>query len=160
MAPGIEIPPWFNHQRDEASIKIPLPPNIQNDSQWIGLACCCIFVSSTNNNHDACKQEDMWIQANISGNNSQQVDLNGFDFGGGKLPLFTNDHLWLHYWSRDKLYPFTLEKICGETKNLSSMKLEDRECDKIFESKIYCMGSLKVKKCGVRIVYEKDLWNK
>ncbi|XVF04214.1 hypothetical protein REPUB_Repub05bG0063100 [Reevesia pubescens] len=34
--PGSEIPEWFSHQRDESSIKIPLPPNFHTDSRWMG----------------------------------------------------------------------------------------------------------------------------
>ncbi|XP_040936049.1 probable LRR receptor-like serine/threonine-protein kinase At4g36180 [Gossypium hirsutum] len=37
VVPGNEIPEWFSQQRGESSIKIPLPLNIQNDSQWIGV---------------------------------------------------------------------------------------------------------------------------
>lgn len=36
--PLCEIPEWFNHRRDEPQLTIPLPPNVYNDSTWMGLA--------------------------------------------------------------------------------------------------------------------------
>nr|XP_012466198.1 unnamed protein product [Gossypium raimondii] len=44
--PGSEIPEWFSQQKSDSSIKIPLPINLRKDSQWIGVACCCIFVNN------------------------------------------------------------------------------------------------------------------
>nr|XP_012466197.1 unnamed protein product [Gossypium raimondii] len=46
MMPGSEIPEWFSQQKSDFSIKIPLPINLRKDSQWIGVACCCIFVNN------------------------------------------------------------------------------------------------------------------
>ncbi|KAK8329793.1 hypothetical protein V6Z12_A11G348600, partial [Gossypium hirsutum] len=44
IMPGSEIPEWFSQQKGDSFIKIPLPINLQEDSEWIGVACCCIFV--------------------------------------------------------------------------------------------------------------------
>ncbi|XP_039062438.1 TMV resistance protein N-like [Hibiscus syriacus] len=44
IIPGSEIPEWFSHQRVDTSIKMPLPLSIRNDSQWMGVAFCCIFA--------------------------------------------------------------------------------------------------------------------
>ncbi|PPS15266.1 hypothetical protein GOBAR_AA05338 [Gossypium barbadense] len=101
VIPGNEIPEWFSQQRGGSVIEIPLPLNIQNDSQWIGVAFCCIFVN---------------------------------DCGSER---------------RDKC----------ETKNLWTMDCSDDECDVLQLSFIgtRTSSSVEVKKCGVRIIYEKDL---
>ncbi|XP_039029274.1 disease resistance-like protein DSC1 [Hibiscus syriacus] len=49
---------WFSHQRVESSIRIPLPFNIRNDSQWMGVAFCCIFT-----NDDASRDEGLLCRA-------------------------------------------------------------------------------------------------
>ncbi|PPS14112.1 hypothetical protein GOBAR_AA06445 [Gossypium barbadense] len=41
MMPGSVIPEWFSQQKSDSSVKIPL----RKDSEWIGVACCCIFVN-------------------------------------------------------------------------------------------------------------------
>ncbi|PPD85365.1 hypothetical protein GOBAR_DD17711 [Gossypium barbadense] len=92
LMPGSEIPEWFSQQKRDSSIKIPLPINLRKDSQWIGVACCCIFV-----NNDASR--DSRLLAEI----------------GDELELCFNTE-------------FGPNDRC-----------------------------VKVKKCGVRIVYEKDL---
>ncbi|XP_022735583.1 disease resistance protein RPS4-like [Durio zibethinus] len=56
FVPGSEIPEWFNHRTDGSSIKITLSPNIQNDSQWVGVALCCVFVNDEANSFD----NDRW----------------------------------------------------------------------------------------------------
>ncbi|KAL1146135.1 hypothetical protein V6Z11_A11G350900 [Gossypium hirsutum] len=70
------------------------------------------------------------------------------------------DHLFLHYWSRDNLYSSSLEDKYGdcETNNLWATDCLDKKWDELEVSFIDPFGrSVKVKKCGVRIVYEKDL---
>ena len=45
MLPGNEIPEWFNHQRYGNRILVSLLRDIWNDSQWIGVVFCCVFVN-------------------------------------------------------------------------------------------------------------------
>ncbi|TYI03634.1 hypothetical protein ES332_A11G353500v1 [Gossypium tomentosum] len=118
IMPGSEIPEWFSQQTSNASIKIPLPINLRKDSQWIGVACCCIFV-----NNDALR-DDEYIgcgayiycrnseQASCNGSifrgrNPRRIDWRGWLLGKGFNQSIMKDHIFLRYWSRDKLYPFS-----------------------------------------------------
>ncbi|TYG47749.1 hypothetical protein ES288_D11G365700v1 [Gossypium darwinii] len=168
LMPGSEIPEWFSQQRSDSSIKI----HVSKDSQWIGVACCCIFV-----NNDASRDdESIGGGAFIYCRNSEDASCNGFIFRGRNPRLIdgtgwlvgkrfnqpiVKDHIFLRYWSRDKLYPFYLEDKYGhcETNNLWATDCLDEKCDE-FEvsfSNPNNEDSAKVKKCGARIVYEKDL---
>ncbi|TYI03733.1 hypothetical protein ES332_A11G361500v1 [Gossypium tomentosum] len=158
IIPGNEIPEWFSQQRGGSGIEIPLPLNIQNDSQWIGVAVCCIFVngSASGDKIFGCKAN---IHSKIAGQsgckNSRKVHSSIISLGREYVQPIKKDHLFLHYWSRDELYPSSLGDKC-EPKNLLTADCLDQECD---ELEIYFSGnySFMAKKCGVRIVYEKDL---
>ncbi|KAB2006448.1 hypothetical protein ES319_D11G345700v1 [Gossypium barbadense] len=154
VMPGNEIPEWFSQQRGGSVIEIPLPFNIQNDSQWIGVAFCCIFGDDDGSEIKVIGGP-AYIHSTYSGQsssdgsvcqvkNSRRVDFNFIDFD--RRPI-TKDHLLLRYFSREVFYPLSL-KDNWETKNLS--------LEMSFQSaKRY--PSVNVKKCGVRIMYEKDL---
>ncbi|XP_040938139.1 TMV resistance protein N-like [Gossypium hirsutum] len=143
IIPGSEIPEWFNQQRDDSSIMIPLPLNIQNDSQWIGVASCCIFVTD-----DASTDKAISCRAFIHCRNSRQTGCNGSLFQA-RNPRCVNS----------SSYSFDKCAKC-ETKNLPTTGWSNQECD---ELKLSFRGfdgvRIKewVKKCGVKIVYEKDL---
>ncbi|XVF78197.1 hypothetical protein PTKIN_Ptkin14bG0110800 [Pterospermum kingtungense] len=164
IIPGSEIPEWFSHQKEwgGSSIKIPLPPNIRNDRQWIGVALCCVFVSAFNDYDDPWGEGNLLCKAVIHGRNSRLVNRSGFSLARKyrrQQVMKDNHHLWLRYWSRDKIFPFPLDNKCGETENSSSTGWENKKCNEI-ELLIEPHPSYtcaKVKKCGVRIVYEKDL---
>ncbi|KAG8479663.1 hypothetical protein CXB51_029408 [Gossypium anomalum] len=160
LMPGSEIPEWFSQQKSDPSIKIPLPTNLRTHSQWIGVAYCCIFV----NNDVSSYGEYISAKAFIYCRNSEQVSINGpqqidwksWSVGRGFTKPIMKDHLFLRYWPR-RLYPFSLEDKCGdcETNNLWTTVCLDKKCDELEVS--FIESSVKVKKCGVRIVYEKDL---
>ncbi|XP_039070008.1 TMV resistance protein N-like [Hibiscus syriacus] len=171
VMPGGEIPKWFSHQTVDSSIKIPLPNNIQNDSQWIGVAFCCIFV-----NDDASRDEELTCDAIIHHRNSGQADSDGSGFRGrnprrvsGDGWIFSKeynqpiikDHLYCCFLFRERLYPFSLEDKCGEseTENSSTLDCSNQEFDELQFSVTSDDShiSVKVKKCGLRIVYQKDL---
>ena len=167
LVPGSEIPEWFSHQAAETSIqgnsfpwveesgisiKIPLPPIIGNDSPWVGVAFCCVFAS-TFNDDDAWEKYlngdiDAWEPNEPI---SHCIDISGrYSFGSAtffagkyRRQRYKKDHLWLRYWTRNQLY---YRKPNGEP-----------ECDEIFKCTTPNKRHLKVKKCGVRLVYEKDL---
>ncbi|KAK8689274.1 hypothetical protein V6N13_087996 [Hibiscus sabdariffa] len=171
--PGSEIPEWFSHQRVESSsIKIPLPLSIRNDSQWMGVAFCCNFT-----NDDASRDEDLLCRVVIHrinsgkvgcdgsvfrGRNPREVSWSGWNIGRGYNQPIMKDHLFLRYWSRDKLYPVSSEDDkCGEseTENFSTSDGSNHEWDELELSITSGISDncVKVKKCGARIVYEKDL---
>ncbi|TYH46873.1 hypothetical protein ES332_D11G370000v1 [Gossypium tomentosum] len=168
MMPGSEIPEWFSQQKSDSSIKIPVP----KDSQWIGVACCCIFVNndaSRDDEHIGCEafiycrnSEEASCNGSIfRGRNRRQIDGSGWLVGKRYNEPIMKDHLFLRYWSRDKLYSHSWEdELYGhcETNNLWAPDCLDQKWDELEVSFIGLSGrSAKVKKCGVRIVHEKDL---
>ncbi|KAG4177346.1 hypothetical protein ERO13_A11G296950v2 [Gossypium hirsutum] len=162
--PGSDIPEWFSQQKSDSSIKIPLP----KDSQWIGVASCCIFINNDSSRDD----ESISSCAYINFRNSEQASRDGSIFRGRNRRMISGttgwvvrplmkDHLFLHYWSRDKLYPIYMEYKYGhcETNNLRATDCLDHKCDELelSFSDLDVEDNAKVKKCGVRIVYEEDL---
>lgn len=152
IIPGSQIPEWFSHQSDEASIKIRLPPNIQNDSQWIGVAFCCIFRTGWNYEHYASQSPELQCLCRIHG---RDVDSRFYYVGEDTVqrrhaPSVISDHFWLIHWPRDMLYnSLSLQYESGECTNL-----EGQECE---ISAKYDGEHFEVKKCGIRILYKKDL---
>ncbi|PPD66866.1 hypothetical protein GOBAR_DD36259 [Gossypium barbadense] len=153
MMPGSEIPEWFkwfSQQKSDFSIKIHLPINLRKDSQWIGVACCCIFV-----NNDA-SRGDEFISCEGSifrGRNCRRICWRNRWVGRYFDKPIMKDHLFLRYFPRDQLYPISLEDKYGdcETNNLWTTDCFDQIGDELE------LSFNDVKKCGVRIVYEKDL---
>ncbi|TYI03729.1 hypothetical protein ES332_A11G361100v1 [Gossypium tomentosum] len=116
IMPGSEIPEWFSQQKSVFFIKILLPINLQEDSEWIGVACCCIFV-----NNDASRDVGFIdCGALMYGRNPRQIERRGWLVGKRFNKPIMKDHIFLRYWSRDKLYPFSLEDKYGgcETNNI------------------------------------------
>ncbi|OMO92703.1 Leucine rich repeat 4 [Corchorus olitorius] len=138
ILPGSEIPEWFSHQRDGCSIKMPLPHHLRNDSRFIGVAFCCVFVNAVT------------VLCN---------HLPGHGLTTEHGSLITKDHLWLKYWSRDMLHSSSSKDKCDENEQFLSLESD------VLEFKV-CLGlsnlsssprKAVVKKCGVRIVFEEDL---
>ncbi|TYH46962.1 hypothetical protein ES332_D11G377600v1 [Gossypium tomentosum] len=159
MMPGSEIPEWFSQQKSDSSIKIPLPINLRKDSQWIGVACCCSFVDN-----DASRNKKFYCEGSIfRGRNFRPIYWRLRWIGRTFRKPIMKDHLFIRYFPRDILYPFSLEDEYGdcETNNIWTADCLDETGDELelcFNSKFEPnYGCFKVKKCGVRIVYEKDL---
>ncbi|TYG96491.1 hypothetical protein ES288_A11G354700v1 [Gossypium darwinii] len=142
IMPGSGISEWFSQQKSDSSIdsvKIFLPINLRKDSEF---ACCCIFV-----NNDASKEVELLnCTASV---NCWEISRKRLNMGKRFNEPVTKDHLFLRYWSRDKLYPFLLEDEYGDCE---TNHLCDDELDVSFSG-----SSVKVKKCAFRIVYKKDL---
>ncbi|XP_022734259.1 TMV resistance protein N-like isoform X1 [Durio zibethinus] len=141
---GSEIPEWFCHQRDESSIKIPLPPNIGHDNQLMGVAFCCVFVFASTDDDD--RSKCIFCKAVIHGRNILDLNDSGYGFDREDRLSLDMEHLWLRYYSRDMIFPLL---------SSSSTDWANQECNEIEFSTRASPGQ--VKKCGVQIMYEKDL---
>ncbi|GMI79716.1 hypothetical protein like AT5G36930 [Hibiscus trionum] len=169
--PGREIPEWFSHQRVGSSIKVPLPNYIRNDSRWMGVAFCCIFV-----NDDASRDEGLVCKAVVHHRKSEQAGCDGsgsgdrnaqhlincgFQVKKGRIEPLVKDHIFLCYWQRHNSYPFSSEDkfVESEIEDSSTTDCSNQAFDELQLSitSSFGFGCLKVKRCGVRIVYEKDL---
>ncbi|KAA3472418.1 TMV resistance protein N-like [Gossypium australe] len=125
VLPGSEIPKWFSQQRGDSWIKIDMPLEVRNDSQWMGVAFCCIFVCD-----DASCDERLRTT---------------FSFVISRVTSCIQFSWKTKYGEHD------------ETKNLWMIDCLDQECHQLELSMIsfkYCLFKVK---CGVRIMYEKDL---
>ncbi|TYH30146.1 hypothetical protein ES288_A01G070600v1 [Gossypium darwinii] len=142
--PGSEIPVWFSSQTDVSSksiIKMQLPPNFLNDTQFLGFAFCCLFFSDFNNK--PWRGEHISYRTVIHGRNySRQVE-SSFCHLKGNSTRVTEDHLWIHYLPCAKI-------------NLSSLVELATPLQIEVVVNIFGINSV-VKKCGARIVHEKDL---
>ncbi|KAK8633087.1 hypothetical protein V6N13_013941 [Hibiscus sabdariffa] len=146
-----------------------LKTHLKNDSRWIGVAFCCIFV-----NDDASRDEELTCEAVIHHRNSGQGSSDESVFRGrnprhvtGAGWIFSkeynqpilNDHIYLCYLSCDRLYPLSLEDKRGEseTENLSISDCSNLDFDELQFSiaSSECHKSVRVKKCGLEELYSK-----
>ncbi|MBA0742587.1 hypothetical protein Gogos_015629, partial [Gossypium gossypioides] len=168
VIPGGEIPEWFNHHSAGFSIKIPLPHNIWNDSQWMGVALCCTFVTADTSRHEELESNVIFHHKNCGQAGYDEcvlLDHVGFPFCkscSSNQPV-TKDHFFLRYCSRASLLDRDFLKVqcleCG-SEYLSTLDLSNQEFNELeLYMKYYCdhVHLVKVKKCGVRLVYEQDL---
>ncbi|XP_075650557.1 TMV resistance protein N-like isoform X2 [Castanea sativa] len=134
--PGSEIPEWFSHQcmGNEVNIMEPFS-HLCND--WIGIAVCIVFCPLPHHQicHDPCY--------NLSANGKDMP----FDLTICNRFVAVSDHIWLSY----VLPQYLLEK--GE----KSLWEYDANGFREIGIKIRNRGSSLVKKCGLRVVYKKDI---
>ncbi|XP_075649095.1 TMV resistance protein N-like [Castanea sativa] len=134
--PGSEIPEWFSHQCMGNEVNIMKPfSHLCND--WIGIAVCIVFCPLPHHQirHDPCY--------NLSANGKDMP----FGLTISNRFVAVSDHIWLSY----VLPQYLLEK--GE----KSLWEYDANGFREIGIKIRNRGSSLVKKCGLRVVYKKDI---
>nr|AHG28994.1 NBS-LRR protein [Cicer arietinum] len=131
---GSEIPLWFTPSKYVSVANIPVPPNCPND-QWVGFALCFLLVSFADP-PELCHHE-----------------VSCYLFGPkGKMLISSRDlpplepycrHLYILYLSIDECRKrFDKGGDCSEIE---------------FVLKTYCCDSLKVVRCGSRLVCKQDV---
>ncbi|KAM0993922.1 hypothetical protein EV2_009838 [Malus domestica] len=148
--PGSEIPKWFSHQNDVgSSLTIDLPP-LWNKSKFMGYALCAVFVLDEHcvvDEHDTFQFKTFHATHHLVcrlKHNGKQLEVCGtqpaFRFSE-KFCQVDSDHLWMFYVSRDRYFGTDWHNSCSQIEFL-------------FETR---GPGLKVKKCGVRLMYEQDV---
>ncbi|VVA29076.1 Hypothetical predicted protein, partial [Prunus dulcis] len=134
--PGSEIPDWFHNQSvgDSIIVELPLPP--QTSSNWVGIALCVVFEDS-----EHLKRLGYFLFEILCPWESYEVN---FEVGD-----LRSQHLLVFYLPRN---------YRGLRNASSSYQLS---FEGFYLSKEYLDKKLKtssiIKKCGARLVYERDL---
>ncbi|XP_062000729.1 TMV resistance protein N-like isoform X2 [Rosa rugosa] len=150
VIPGSNIPEWFSHQSVGCSLSVSLPAH-WNNRRCLGFALCAVFVL-----HKHHRVDKLYIDEFKTFKATHHLicclKLDGRKLQVyGRQPAFRfseefcqvkSDHLWLFYVSRDKYFG-------AEWWHNSCSQLE-------FLFKTRGPG-LKLKKCGVRLIYEQDV---
>ena len=145
---GSEIPKWFRHQSigDEVSIQEPYSLFY---NECIGTAICIVF--SPHSNHQILEDCILicWLIVN-----GKRVRVEP----GSSEIVSLSDHIWLLY-----LFPQFYEKedinsLWGcDANGFSQIGIKIETCCWDLKTKEVFPGMVKVKKCGLRMVYVKDI---
>ncbi|PRQ22432.1 putative toll-like receptor, P-loop containing nucleoside triphosphate hydrolase [Rosa chinensis] len=141
VAPGNEIPEWYNYQRVGSSITVRLHPGWFSD-KFMGFALCVVFR--------LLKPLPPLAEWSINRSlrvNGQFLEPFGILFGG-KWGQPVSDHIWFFYVHRDEYYKQVWQDIYYELVfSFKSIHKVEKFGDEIVQ----------VKKCGVRMIYEGDI---
>ncbi|CAL2276168.1 unnamed protein product [Prunus armeniaca] len=149
VIPGSEIPEWFSNQSVGDSVIETLPSD--SNSKWVGFVFCALFVPVDE----------------ISATERNRIHLHRFFdlktpatvVPGIDVIDVASDHLWSILLPRERLFegaPGTYwREKCHDCKIRFHFEVETtyREENRWVKTK----ACLKVKKCGVRILYEHDV---
>ncbi|CAL9020087.1 unnamed protein product [Prunus brigantina] len=151
VIPGSEIPEWFSNQSVGDSVIETLPSD--SNSKWVGFALCALFVpveeiSATERNTISLRR---FFDLNTPANWAHFIDVSDA----------ASDHLCLILLPRESLF----EGATGRPGTYGREKCHDRKIRFHFEVEttykeenrwVKMKSCLKVKNCGVRILYEQD----
>ncbi|XP_050253813.1 uncharacterized protein LOC126699887 isoform X2 [Quercus robur] len=141
--PSSEILEWFNHRSYEPRLTIPLPPNLYNDSAWMGLVLCAYFAMDvkTTAHFDIPDSDTNYdLIYHLETNVGSVRPLDGYSLTKEDLVMLQEGGcILLSYIERGSFqnYPNQVTSI------MASFGTD-------------CPG-LKVEKCGLRLLYHYDL---
>ncbi|KAL4594440.1 hypothetical protein ACB092_12G021100 [Castanea dentata] len=135
---------WFNHRSNETWLTIPLPPNLYNDSAWMGLVLCAYFAI------------DVKTTAH-------------FDIPDSDTPFGLIYHLETNVGSVRSPHCCSLTKenlvMLQQQGGCVLLSYEKRRSFEDWSNQVSCIKAsfttdcpgLKVEKCGLRLLYHNDL---
>ncbi|KAM5549898.1 hypothetical protein ABKV19_001026 [Rosa sericea] len=150
VVPGNEIPDWYNHRSVGSSITVELHPGWFSN-KWMGFACCVVFRLLKPLPPLVLWSINCELSANGNSSSHGSVELGG-EWGQPVL-----DHIWFFCGARDMFSQHD--------------EWQDIYCQLVFsfqpryfpDGRIMNEEIVRVKKCGVRMIYEEDadeLWER
>ena len=140
VIPGSVIPKWFRYQRMGAEVNIKEPSCHLCTNEWMGIAICVVFCSLSL--HQFKGYRSLSCQLIVNGNKLNATP-------NAILNVGSSDHIWLlyllnQYYKQSEKDIKVLEECEANEFSQIGIKIENRQ-------------NTKVKKCGFRMVYKKDL---
>ncbi|XP_062027383.1 TMV resistance protein N-like [Rosa rugosa] len=139
--PRDEIPEWFGTISTRNEISIPIPQNLADDNEWVGLAACAIFSVKGHTALSLIEPDPDFL--NYSYQITLETDvmrLKPYVFRVSARPLGSSSHLLVIFHIPHRKVPY------GELNKSTVVKA-------IFET---TNPSMVVQKCGIRLLYEQD----
>ncbi|KAK9943808.1 hypothetical protein M0R45_009404 [Rubus argutus] len=149
IAPGNEIPEWYNHQSEGSSIIVQLHPGWLSN-KWMGFSLCAVIRLLKPLPPSLV---DIGIRCSLRVNGLEMNSRPTLRIGGewGPLPVLGHDHIWLFYLHRRHRY--FLNNWQDNYYQLEfSFGLWSFYLDSVIDD-----GVVEVKKCGVRMIYKEDV---
>lgn len=153
VIPGSEVPKWFIHQSEGASVNLQVPSDLCN--KWIGIALCCVFVLADHQPPDLLLASHQHASYRTSYSLSCYFKANGYENITRLIFCFSEEsgkveahHLWLtfilpQFFDEDWEEAFNQIDVNG----FSHIKIE-------FGAE---GPGLEVKRCGLRLVSKQDI---
>ncbi|XP_050387426.1 disease resistance protein RPV1-like [Argentina anserina] len=145
VSPGTEIPEWFINQSVEHRVSEKIPSCASNSSKWIGVAACALFVPEDNPSavpeYDGLCPDSCDFRCHWNGYRKGVLDVGGFTVGS-----VVSDHLFFVVLPSRFLKP----ENCPED-TLTEVKFAFCSIRSVGNNRCF-----KVKKCGLRALYEHD----
>nr|POF03681.1 hypothetical protein CFP56_34438 [Quercus suber] len=153
VIPGSEVPKWFSHQSEGASVNLQVPSDLCN--KCIGIALCSVFVLADHQQPDQLLASHQHASYRTMHALSCYFKANGYEYSTQPIFRYSEEsgkveahHLWLtfilpEFFNEDWKEAFNQIDANG----FSHIKIE-------FEAE---GPGLEVKRCGLRLVSKQDI---
>ena len=152
IIPGSEILKWFRHQRIGAKVNIKEPSHLCKENEWIRIAICTLFYPNPRLRIQDGSLLHCCLIVNGKKKMSSTPNISHF--------VILSNHIWLLYLVPE--YYEDIKKLLRECDADGFNHIEIRFIShysvlEVNESEVNICMAFKVKKCGLCVVYKKDI---
>lgn len=148
--PGSEIPEWFKYQSVGSSIDLELSPGDWLNNKFVVYVCCVIVAFGDHHGETKKAEFDVCCEWKFKTDGGDWHVATDFPSYVSIIGYVESDHLILGYQSLPSMQGHDFGECCHNDKVCIQFDLHDSLTGELLEC-------CKVKKCGIRLLYAKDL---